>query len=125
MDDFYKTVKRLYSDPLVVLVMDDLFIDIMRVKSIGNYEAVADGAVYSLTVTKHYRSKREKHGESVKKRIFFNSFSLIDLITRVYICYVVPMKSEKEASNKFLEFTASLRKDLESIRLGRYYSGQT
>ena len=121
----YKTVERLYSDPLVVIIMNNLFIETLRKKEIGKYDAVGDGTGYSLTVTKHYRSMREKQGESVKKGQFVYSFALMDLNTRMYIGYAVSLRSEKEAYGKALEMIAKMRIDLESIRLDRYYSGQS
>ena len=91
----------------------------------GKCDAVGDGTGYSLTVTKHYRSMREKIGEKVKRGQFVYSFALMDLNTRMYIGYAVSMKSEKDAYMKAIEMIAGLRMDLESIRLDRYYSGQS
>ena len=121
----YKTVERLYSDPLVIMILNNIFIETLRKKEIGKCDAVGDGTGYSLTVTKHYRSMREKHGESVKKGQFVYSFALMDLSTRMYIGYAVSMKSEKDAYRKALEMISKLRIDLASIRLDRYYSGQS
>ncbi len=121
----YKTVERLYSDPLVIMILNNLFIETLRKKEIGRCDAVGDGTGYSLTVTKHYRSMREKDGESVKKGQFVYSFALMDLNTRMYIGYAVSLKSEKDAYRKALDMIASLRIDIESVRLDRYYSGQS
>ena len=121
----YKTVERLYSDPPVIMILNNLFIETLRKKEIGKCDAVGDGTGYSLTVTKHYRSMREKHGESVKKGQFVYSFALMDLNTRMCIGYAVSLRSEKDAYMKALDMIASLRIDLESIRLDRYYSGQS
>ena len=121
----YKTVERLYSDPLVIMILNNIFIETLRKKEIGKCDAVGDGTGYSLTVTKHYRSMREKHGESVKKGQFVYSFALMDLDTRMYIGYAVSMKSEKDAYRKAIEMISKLRIDLASIRLDRYYSGQS
>ncbi len=121
----YKIVERLYSDPLVVMIMNNLFIETLRKKEIGKCDTVGDGTGYSLTVTKHYRSIREKIGEKVKKGQFVYSFALMDLNTRMYIGYAVSMKSEKDAYMKAIEMIAGLRIDLESIRLDRYYLGQS
>ena len=49
----------------------------------------------------------------------------MDLSTGMYICYAVSMKSENDAYMKALDMIASLRIGLESIRLDRYYSGQS
>ena len=121
----YKTVERLYSDPLVIMILNNLFIETLRKKEIGKCDAAGYGTGYSLTVTKHYRSMREKHGESVKKGQFVYSFALMDLNTGMYIGYAVSLRSERDAYMKALDMIAGLRIDLESIRLDRYYSGQS
>ena len=81
----YKTVERLYSDPLVIMMLNNLFVETLRKKDVGKCDAVGDGTGYSLTVAKHYRSIREKIGESVKKGPFVYSFALMDLNKRMYI----------------------------------------
>ncbi len=67
---------------------------------------------------------REKNGESVKKYGFVYSFTLMDLSTGMYIGYTVSMKSEENAYMKAFDMIDSLRIDLESTMLDRYYSGQ-
>ena len=121
----YKTVERLYSDPLVIMILNNIFIETLRKREMGKCDAVGDGTGYSLTVTKHYRSMREKHGESVKKGQFVYSFALMDLNTRMYIGYAVSLRSEKDAYMKAIKMISKLRIDLASIRLDRYYSGQS
>jgi transposase len=120
----YKTVERLYSDPLVIMILNNLFIETLRRSGISKCDAVGDGTGYSLTVTKHYRSMREKNGESVKTGQFVYSFALMDLNTRMYIGYAVSLRSEKDAYRKALEMIANMRIDIDSVRLDRYYSGQ-
>ena len=120
----YKTVKRLYSDPLVIMIMNNIFIETLRKKEIGRCDVTGDGTGYSLTVTKHYRSMREKHGESVKRGQFVYSFALMDLSTRIYIGYAVSLRSEKDAYMKAIEMISKLRIALVSIRLDRLYSGE-
>ena len=120
----YKTVERLYSDSLVVMIMNNLFIETLRKKEIGKCDVTGDGTGYSLTVTKHCRSLREKIGEKVKKGQFVYSFALMDLSTRMYIGYAVSLRSQKDAYMKAIEMIAGLRIDLESVRLDRLYSGE-
>ena len=60
--------------------------------------------------------------KSVNKGQFVYSFALMDLSTRMYLGYLVSMKSEKDAYMKALEKIASLKIDLENVRLDRYYS---
>ena len=88
-------------------------------------DAVDHVTGYLLTVTKHYRTIREKQGESVKKGQFVCSFALMDPNTRMYIGYAVSTKSEKDGYMKALAMITILRIDLESVRLDSYYSGQS
>jgi len=81
----YKTVERLCSDPLVIMILNNLFVASLRKKGIDTAETSGDGTGYSLTVTKHYRSLREKKGEIVKEGMFVYSFALMDLSTRMYL----------------------------------------
>ena len=96
-----------------------------RRKGVASVDASGDGTGYSLTVTKHYRSLREKDGEFVKEGKFVYSFALMDLSTRMYVGYAVSVKSEKDAYHKALEMMGKMRIDLKSIRMDKYYSGQS
>ena len=124
-DISYKTVERLYSDPLVLMILKNLFMNSLERKSVTSVDASGDGTGYSLTVTKHYRSLREKDGEFVKEGKFVYSFALMDLATRMYVGYAVSVKSERDAYHKALEMIGKMRIDLKSIRLDKYYSGQS
>lgn len=124
-DISYKTVERLYSDPLVIMILNNLFASTIKRKGIVSVDTCGDGTGYSLTVTKHYRSIREKDGESVKEGKFVYSFALMDLQSRMYVGYAVSVKSEMDAFHKALEMIGSMRLDLKSIRLDKYYSGQS
>ncbi len=124
-DISYKTVERLYSDPLVLMILNNLFISSVMRKGISSADTSGDGTGYSLTVTKHYRSMREKDGEFVKEGKFVYSFALMDLATRMYVGYAVSVKSERDAYHKALEMIGKMRIDLKSIRLDKYYSGQS
>jgi len=81
----YKTVERLYSDPLVIMILNNLFVASVKRKGIDTAETSGYCTGYSLTVTKHYRSLREKNGEIVKEGRFVYSFALMDLSTRMYL----------------------------------------
>ena len=122
----YKTVERLYSEPLVIMILNNIFIETLRRKEMDKCDAVDHWTGYFLTVTKHYRTIREKQGESVKKGQLVCSFALMDPNTRMYIGYAVSLGSEKDAyRRKAIEMIARMRIDLESVRLDRYYSGQS
>ena len=124
-DISYKTVERLYSDRIVIRILNDLFMNSLKRKGIASVDASGDGTGYSITVTKHYRSLREKDGESVKEGKFVYSFAMMDLATRMYVGYAVSVRSEMDAYRKALEMIGNMRIDLKSIRLDKYYSGQS
>ena len=121
----YKTVERLYSDPLVLMILNNLFVSSVRRKCISSVDTSGDGTGYSITVTKHYRSVRERDGETVKEGKFVYSFALMDLSTRMYVGYAVSVRSEMDAYHKALEMIGKMRLDLKSVRLDKYYSGQS
>ena len=121
----YKTVERLYSDTLVIMILNNLFVSSVERRGIRSVEASGDGTGYSLTVTKHYRSLKEEEGELAKEGKFVYSFALMDLVTRMYVGYAVSVKSEMDAYHKALETIERMRLDLKSVRLDKYYSGQS
>ncbi|MHB1708229.1 MAG: ISNCY-like element ISTvo2 family transposase [Thermoplasmataceae archaeon] len=121
----YKTVERLYSDPLVIMILNNMFMETLRKKGVSSCDAIGDGTGYSITVTKHYRSLRQTNGESVKKGQFVYSFALMDLKTRMYIGYAISMKSEKDAYYRALDMIERSWIELNSVRLDKYYSGQS
>ena len=121
----YKTVERLYSDPLVIMVLHNIFLLSLQKRGIVEVDSCGDGTGYSLSMTKHYRSIREREGEGVKEGKFVYSFALMDLSSRMYVGYAVSIKSEKDAYHKALEMISDMRIDLRSVRLDKYYSGQS
>ena len=88
-DISYKTVERLYSDPLVIMILNNLFMNPLKRKGVASVDASGDGTGYSLTVTKHYRSLKERNCETVKEGKFVYSFALMDLATRMYVEHAV------------------------------------
>jgi len=67
VDISYKTIERAYSDPLVKMIIHNMFVILVKRKGIKQADLAGDGTGYSLTITKHYRSVREKAGEAVKR----------------------------------------------------------
>lgn len=121
----YKTVERLYSDQLVLMILNNLFILTVKRRGIRISDACGDGTGYSLTIWDHYRSMRQKHGESVKIGGYNYSFALQDLPTKMYIGYASSVKSEKDAYNKALRMIEKMGIEIRSVRLDKYYSGQS
>jgi transposase len=117
VDISYKTVERAYSDPLVRLIIHNMFVILVKRKGIKQADLTGDGTGYSLTITKHYRSVRERAGEAAKsnepnppaiakaepqtkqekKKLFTYAFALMDLDTHMYVGYGASLKSEKAA----------------------------
>ena len=121
----YKVVERLDSDPLVIMVLHNMFVESIRRRGISTVDASGDGTGYSLSMTKHYRTIREKDGESVKQGRFVYSFALMDLSTRMYVGYAISLRSEKDAYHKALDVIAEMHIGLQPVRLDKYNSGQS
>lgn len=114
-DVSYKTVERLYSDPLVKMALHNLFILLlMEDKPSGRLSG--DGTGYSLSVEDHYRTGVQKRG---KKFAYF--FGLVDLETGMYVAYGTSSLSEMDAFNKAIHFAEEIGIAIDSLRLDRYY----
>ena len=127
-DISYKTVERLYSDDKIRLGMHNLFILTLIKRGIKNIDSCGDATGYSLTVTKHYSScvqklkDKAKEQEKCKKKSFVYNFALMDLESKMYVCYGSSLKSEKEAFDKAIQMLQNIDVKLKSIRLDKYYS---
>ena len=126
IDVSYKTVERLYSDPEVEMAIHNLHILILKKKGVENVNCSGDGTGYSLTIRKHYASETQKRKDKAKKsdgkKAFVYSFKLLDLETRMYICYGMSLRSEKKAFDNAMRMLEKIDIEIGSIRLDRYYS---
>lgn len=127
----YKTVERLYSDDEVEMTLHNLHMLIINKKKIKIIRCCGDATGYSLTIRKHYASeiqklkdKGKKHDGRKKKKSFVYSFMLMDLKTKMYICFGTSLKSEKEAFDKAYKMLQEMGIEIESICLDKYYSCQ-
>ncbi len=138
----YKTVERAYSNPLVMMILHNMFVILVKQKGIKIADITGDGTGYSLTITKHYRSAREKEGETVKSneeqpapstesqppkkkpKKFAYAFAIMDLATWMYVGYGFSMKSEKDAFNKAAEMMRECSVIPLTVRLDQYYGSQ-
>lgn len=116
----YKTVERLYSDPLVSMVLHNMFVIMIKKKRIKNVDLSGDGTGYGLTIKKHYSSNIKK--SNGKKKIFAYAFAFMDLRTKMYVGYGTGTRSETEAFNSAREMMTSLGIEVDSVRLDRYYT---
>lgn len=127
-DISYKTIERLYSDDKIRLCLHNLFIISLNKRGIKKIDACGDATGYSLTITKHYCSYVQKLKDKSKdqtlleKKAFVYQFALMDLESKMYICYGSSLKSEKEAFDKAMQMLQNIDIELKSIRLDRYYS---
>ena len=127
IDISYKTVERLYSDDKIILGLHNLFILTLNKRGIKNIDVCGDATGYSLTITKHYSTYALKLKEKSKeqfgeKKAFVYKFALMDLKTKMYVCYGSSLKSEKEAFDRAIQMLENIDVKLKSIRLDRYYS---
>lgn len=138
VDVSYKTVERLYSDEEVLLVLQNLHTLLLRRKGVEHADCSGDGTGYSLTVRKHYATEAQKLKDKVKsakkckgkksskkkgRMGFIYSFKLMDLNTRMYVGYGTSFRSEKGAFLKAVEMARDV--GIDSLRLDKYYSGQS
>src|SRR3989344_6000223 len=136
IDVSYKTIERLYSDQEVILALHNLHILTLKKKGVKDVDSGGDGTGYSLTIKKHYASEAQKLKDKVKvnnkdvsdkkymKALFVFFFAIMDIKTRMYVCYGTSFRSEQEA---FLSAVVMLKETgirILSLRLDRYYSAQ-
>lgn len=126
-DISYKTVERLYSDEKITLALHNLFILALKKRGINKIDCCGDATGYSLTITKHYRNYAQCLKDKVKiqigeKKNFVFNFALMDLESKMYVCYGSSLKSEKEAYDKAIQMLSRIDVSINSIRLDRYYS---
>lgn len=128
IDVSYKTIERLYSDDEVKAALFNLLILILKKKGISKIDACGDATGYSLIISKHYATEAQKLKEKSKeqtdgkKKAFVYKFALMDLKTRMYICFGSSLISEAKAFDKAMQMLNELEIEVESVRLDRYYS---
>lgn len=137
IDVSYKSIERLYSDQEVILALHNLHVLILKKKGITEVkDGGGDGTGYSLTIKKHYASEAQKLKDKVKqnnkessdknymKSLFVFFFAIMDIKTRMYICFGTSFKSEQEAFFCAIVMLKETGITIISLRLDRYYSAQ-
>lgn len=129
IDISYKTIERLYSNEDLKRALYNLHTLLLKKKKIKEVNCGGDATGYGLTIRKHYAShvqklknKAKKQDGRKKKKHFVYKFTLMDLKTRMYICYGSSLKSEKKAYKKAMDMLKELGINVNSIRLDKYYS---
>jgi len=125
VDVSYKTVERLYSDPEIYFALHNLFV--LLLKNVNNIDCSGDATGYSLIISKHYATEAQKLKEkakeqNTKKKIFAFKFVILDLKTRLYVCYGTSLISEKKAFEKAIKMLKNLKIKVNTLRLDKYYS---
>lgn len=124
----YKSIERLYEDPLVQCALFNLHILILKKKGIISADCCGDGTGYAISVEQYYAAHAKKLKEKGKinvresKRKFIYSFAIMDIKTRMYVGFGTSLKSEKEAFLAALTMTRKTKIKIYSLRLDRYFS---
>lgn len=123
----YKTIERAYSDPIVAMILHNLFV--MSAGEPRKVDSSADGTGIGLVISKHYRKDREQdlkeEKETSDRKDYLFSVAILDIDTNIYVGYAAGFKSEKLL---FVEALAMARKagfEFNSMRLDKYYSYQS
>jgi len=127
IDRSYKTIERLYSDPEVSITLFNLWTLILKQKNIKEVDTCGDATGFGLFISKHYSSYAQKLKDKAKdskntKKSFVYKFSLLDLKSKMYVCFGTSLISESKAFHKAMEMLEELGIKIKSIRLDRYYS---
>lgn len=132
IDIGYKSIERLYSDPLVQMALYNLHVLLLKKKGITDVDCAADGTGYTLLIKEHYAGHAQKLKDKAKENTPENckkikcvySFAVIDIKSRMYIGYGASLKSEKEAFLSAVEMLKRIDIEIRSLRLDRYFSGE-
>lgn len=123
----YKSIERAYEDPIVAMILHNLF-----VLSAGEPRKVngsGDGTGIALSVTKYYRKEREEdlkeEKETSKRKGFLFSVALLDLDTNLYIGYAAGFKCEQKLFDEALSIAKKAGFDFQSMTLDKLYSYQS
>jgi len=123
----YKTIERAYSDPIVAMILHNLFV--MSAGKPRSIDSSADGTGISLFISKHYRKDREqdlkKEKDSSKRKEYLFSVAILDIDTNIYVGYAAGFKSEKALFNEALDMAHKAGFRFDSMRLDKYYAYQS
>jgi transposase len=127
IDRSYKTIERLYSDPEVNCALFNLWILILKNKGVKEVDTCGDATGFGLFISKHYASHAQKLKDKAKdsentKKSFVYKFSLLDLKSKMYVCFGTSLMSEAKAFHKAMGMLELLDIKIKSVRLDRYYS---
>ncbi len=123
----YKTIKRAYSDPVVAMILHNLFV--LSAGKPRSVDSSADGTAIGLFISKHYRKDRAKdlkeNKETSKRKDYLYTVAILDIDTNIYIGYAAGFKSEKKLFKEALARAKKNGFEFNSMRLDKYYAGQS
>jgi transposase len=127
IDKSYKTIERLYSDQEVEIALFNLWVLMLKKNEVSFIDGTGDATGYGLFISKHYASYASKLKDKAKdsdstKKAFVYKFALMDLKTKMYVCFGTSLISEKKAFEKAIQMLRETGVKIRSIRLDRYYS---
>lgn len=126
----YKTIERLYSDGEIEISLYNLWQLLLIKNRVNNINCCGDATGYGLFISKHYCSyvqklkDKAKESENTKKAFVYN-FALMDLSTKMYVCFGTSLISERKAFDKAMQMLKEFDIKINSIRLDRYYSNHS
>lgn len=123
----YKTIERLYSDREVEIALFNLWVLMLKKKNVKHIDSTGDATGYGLFISKHYATYAKKLKDKAKdaestKKSFVYKFALMDLKTKMYVCFGTSLISEKRAFDQAMQMLKETGVKIKSIRLDRYYS---
>jgi len=127
IDRSYKTIERLYSDGEIEIALFNLWVLMLKKKNVNHVDGCGDATGYGLFISKHYSSIVQKLKDKAKesentKKCFVYKFALMDLSTKMYVCFGTSLISERKAFDKAMQMLKETGIKLSSVRLDRYYS---
>lgn len=127
IDRSYKTIERLYSNNEIEIALYNLWQLLLRKSNVDNVNCCGDATGYGLFISKHYCSYVQKLKDRAKesdntKKSFVYKFALMDLKTKMYVCFGTSLISERKAFDKAMQMLSELDIKINSVRLDRYYS---
>lgn len=123
----YKTIERAYSDPIVAMLLHNLFV--LSAGEPRRVDSSADGTGIGLFISKHYRKDREQdlktEKETSDRKEYLMSVAILDIDTNQYVGYAAGFKSEKKLFDEALSMAKKAGFEFDSMRLDKYYAYQS
>ena len=123
----YKTIERAYSDPIVAIILHNLFV--LSAGKPRHVDSSADGTGIGLFISKHYRKDREQdlkeEKETSDRKEYLMSVAILDIDTNQYVGYAAGFKSEKKLFEEALSMAKKAGFEFDSMRLDKYYAYQS